>query len=51
MMEGMYAAIGARLPVGRVGTPEDVAAATLMLMTNAFITGVTLDVDGGGVLV
>jgi NAD(P)-dependent dehydrogenase (short-subunit alcohol dehydrogenase family) len=47
----MYSAIAARLPVGRVGTAEDIAAATLMLMTNAFITGVTLDVDGGGVLV
>ncbi|MGA7880005.1 MAG: SDR family oxidoreductase [Terrimicrobiaceae bacterium] len=49
--EGMYSAIAARLPVGRVGTAEDIAAATLMLMTNAFITGVTLDFDGGGVLV
>ena len=49
--EGMYSTIAARLPVGRVGTAEDIAAATLMLMTNAFITGVTLDVDGGGVLV
>jgi NAD(P)-dependent dehydrogenase (short-subunit alcohol dehydrogenase family) len=47
----MYSAIGARLPVGRVGTAEDIAAATLMLMTNDFITGVTLDVDGGGILV
>jgi hypothetical protein len=42
--EGMYSAIAARLPVGRIGTAEDIAAATLMLMTNAFITGVTLDV-------
>ena len=49
--EGMYAAIASKLPVGRVGTAEDIAAATLMLMTNGFITGVTLDVDGGGVLV
>ncbi len=49
--EGMYTAIAARLPVGHVGTAEDVAAATLMLMTNRFITGVTLDVDGGGLLV
>ena len=49
--EGMYAIIAAKLPVGRVGTAEDIAAATLMLMTNGFITGVTLDVDGGGVLV
>ena len=39
------------LPVGRVGTAEDIAAATLMLMTNAYVTGVTLDVDGGGLFV
>jgi NAD(P)-dependent dehydrogenase (short-subunit alcohol dehydrogenase family) len=49
--ESMYSSIAARLPVGRVGTGEDIAPATLMLMTNGFITGVTLDVDGGGVLV
>lgn len=49
--EGMYAAIAAKLPVGHVGKAEDIATATLMLMSNPFITGVTLDVDGGGVLV
>jgi NAD(P)-dependent dehydrogenase (short-subunit alcohol dehydrogenase family) len=49
--EGMYSAIAGKLPVGHVGTSEDIAEATLMLMTNRFITGVTLDVDGGGVLV
>lgn len=36
------------LPVGRIGLPDDVAEAALMLMTNGFITGITLDVDGGG---
>jgi len=49
--QGMYAAIAAKLPAGRVGTPQDIAEAAVMLMTNGFITGVTLDVDGGGVLV
>ncbi len=49
--EGMYAAIASNLPVGKVGTPEDLAEAAIALMTNPFITGVTLDVDGGGVLV
>jgi NAD(P)-dependent dehydrogenase (short-subunit alcohol dehydrogenase family) len=49
--EGMYSAIAGKLPVGHVGTAEDIAEATIMLMTNRFITGVTLDVDGGGVLV
>lgn len=49
--EGMYAGIAKALPVARVGTPDNLAEATLALMTNPFITGVTLDVDGGGVLV
>ncbi|KST65715.1 SDR family oxidoreductase [Mastigocoleus testarum] len=37
-------------PVGRIAEPEDLAHATLALMTNKFITGVTLLVDGGEVL-
>lgn len=40
-----------RLPVGRIGTPKDIADATLFLMTSGFITGTTLRVDGGGALV
>lgn len=38
-------------PVGRVGQPSDISAATLSLLTNGFITGATLHVDGGGRLV
>ncbi len=36
-------------PIGRAGTPEDIAAAVLFLASNAsgFITGQTLVVDGG----
>jgi NAD(P)-dependent dehydrogenase (short-subunit alcohol dehydrogenase family) len=34
-------------PVGRVGTPDDVAQAILFLMMNGFTTGAVLDVDGG----
>ena len=41
----------ATLPVRRVGQPEDVADAILMLMTNPFTTGSTLFVDGGGLVV
>lgn len=33
--------------VGRVGTAEDVAQAILFLMTNGFMTGAVLDIDGG----
>ncbi len=46
--EAMYAAAGERLPVGRVGLPEDLAAAYLFLMNQPFATGQTLVVDGGG---
>ncbi len=48
--EGMFTAIAERLPAGRVGRPEDIAAAALMLMTSGFITGIVLDVDGGGLI-
>ena len=39
------------LPVGRVGTPEDIAGAVVFLASEraGFITGVALDVDGGWV--
>jgi short-subunit dehydrogenase len=39
--------IGARLPVGRVGKPEDVAEAYLFLMKTGFSTGETVVIDGG----
>jgi len=39
-------------PVRRLGTPEDVAAAALYLVSDeaAWITGVVLDVAGGNVM-
>jgi NAD(P)-dependent dehydrogenase (short-subunit alcohol dehydrogenase family) len=49
--EGMFAAVGAALPVGRVGLPLDIAHAAIFLMATPFVTGITLDVDGGGLLV
>jgi NAD(P)-dependent dehydrogenase (short-subunit alcohol dehydrogenase family) len=42
---------GAKLPVGRVGQPEEVAAAVIFLMSNGFVTGAVLPIDGGGGLV
>jgi NAD(P)-dependent dehydrogenase (short-subunit alcohol dehydrogenase family) len=48
--ERMFDSIAKRLPVGRVGRPEDIADAALMLMENGFITGTVLDVDGGGLI-
>jgi 3-oxoacyl-[acyl-carrier protein] reductase len=43
--------IAAQIPLGRLGTPEDVALATLFLVSesSSWITGVTLDVAGGKV--
>lgn len=38
-------------PVGRIGTPDDIAEAVLFAMTNTFMTGMTLKVDGGEPLV
>jgi NAD(P)-dependent dehydrogenase (short-subunit alcohol dehydrogenase family) len=43
----MFVRIGARLPVGRVGKPEDIAEAYLYLMKTGFSTGETIVVDGG----
>ena len=35
------------LPVGRTGRPEDIAEAVLLMVSNGYITGAVLDVDGG----
>jgi NAD(P)-dependent dehydrogenase (short-subunit alcohol dehydrogenase family) len=45
-----YARIEATLPAKRMGQPEDVGQAILMLMGNPFTTGVVLQVDGGSML-
>ena len=49
--ETVIADIAKGLPVGRIGTPEDLADAVLFLMKNGFVTGIALCVDGGGLLV
>ena len=41
-------ASAASVPVRRVGRPQDIAQDALLLMTNSFITGEVLHVDGGG---
>lgn len=43
------AALGAAIPMGRVGTPEDVARLTAFLASDAagYITGALIPVDGG----
>lgn len=44
-------AIAEKLPVKRIGKPEEIADAVLFLMGNGFITGATLLIDGGDALV
>jgi 3-oxoacyl-[acyl-carrier protein] reductase len=41
------AASAAKVPLGRLGLPEEVAAAVLMVIANAYITGHTVAVNGG----
>lgn len=45
------AGMAARLPVGRIGQPVDVARAFLALMHNGYVTGTVAQVDGGQRLV
>jgi NAD(P)-dependent dehydrogenase (short-subunit alcohol dehydrogenase family) len=48
--EDRFLADSARRPLGRVGTPEEIAHAALYLASDAasFVTGTALVVDGGG---
>lgn len=41
--------MGARIPLGRIGAPDDIAGATLYLCSRAgaYITGAILPIDGG----
>ena len=36
-----------RVPLGRVGRPEECARGAIYLMTNRFVTGEVLAIDGG----
>ena len=43
----MFAETSRRNPARRVGTADDVASAVLFALTNTFLTGATIPVDGG----
>jgi NAD(P)-dependent dehydrogenase (short-subunit alcohol dehydrogenase family) len=43
----MFDRLAGALPVGRVGAAEDLAHAIWLLLTNGFVTGTVLGVDGG----
>jgi NAD(P)-dependent dehydrogenase (short-subunit alcohol dehydrogenase family) len=47
----LFQARSATNPARRIGTADDVAAAALMALTNGFLTGVSIPVDGGEHLV
>ncbi|HEY3593124.1 MAG TPA: SDR family oxidoreductase, partial [Polyangiaceae bacterium] len=44
--ERMFRETAAKLPVGRIGTPEDVAEHYLSFVRGAYVTGQSLIVDG-----
>jgi len=48
--EKMFADFAQKSPARRVGRPENLAAAALFALTNPFLTGTVLAVDGGGLL-
>jgi NAD(P)-dependent dehydrogenase (short-subunit alcohol dehydrogenase family) len=43
----LFADVSARNPARRIGAAEDIAAAAVLALTNPFMTGVTVQVDGG----
>lgn len=49
--DAVVADVALKLPTKRIGSAEEVARAALFLMTNEFMTGEVLHIDGGGRLV
>jgi len=49
--ESLYASEAQRLPVGHVADPQEIADGYLYLMRQTYVTGQTLVVDGGSLLV
>jgi NAD(P)-dependent dehydrogenase (short-subunit alcohol dehydrogenase family) len=47
----LFAARTANSPARRIGTPDDIAEAVVFALTNTFMTGVSLGIDGGETLV
>jgi NAD(P)-dependent dehydrogenase (short-subunit alcohol dehydrogenase family) len=45
--EAMFGRLAGALPVGRVGTADDIAGAIWHLLTNGFVTGAVVHADGG----
>jgi 3-oxoacyl-[acyl-carrier protein] reductase len=47
MLPGDTSELAARIPVGRIGTPAEVADLSLAVLRNGYVTSHVLDVDGG----
>ena len=47
MMPAARVDVAARIPLGRMGRPDEVASATLMVLANAYMTGQTIQLNGG----
>ena len=47
MTQALPADNAARIPVGRMGTVEEVAQAVVMVMANSYMTGQTVQLNGG----
>ncbi len=45
--QAMFAGTAAKLPLGRIGQPDDMAGTILFALQNRFLTGAVIDVDGG----
>jgi NAD(P)-dependent dehydrogenase (short-subunit alcohol dehydrogenase family) len=48
--DSLFKATAGRLPVGRIGTAEDVAHSVVYVATNGFSTGAVVRVDGGSTI-
>ena len=49
--DAYVAALKEKLPLHRLGAPEEVGAGVVFLMSNSFMNGETLHIDGGSRLV
>lgn len=47
MVPGPPSELAARIPVGRLGTPEEVAELTVAVISNAYLTNQVVSLDGG----
>jgi NAD(P)-dependent dehydrogenase (short-subunit alcohol dehydrogenase family) len=48
--EATFEQMSKNIPLGRVGQPEELANAIIFFMTTNYVTGTTVDVDGGTLL-